>query len=71
MCPAECSSECSSKTGWRAECSSVCPACPFLGGTLLPYLYMKGMSAVKPGVVVFKGEMSWRPASRRDGALHC
>jgi hypothetical protein len=27
--------------------------------------------AVKPGVVVFKGEMSWHPASRHDSALYC
>jgi hypothetical protein len=41
---------------------------PPTGGTLLSYLYTKGMSIVKPDVV-FKGEMSWRPTSRHDGAL--
>jgi hypothetical protein len=48
------------------SCLSVRPP----GGTLLSYLYTKGVSTVKPGVVVFEGEMSWRPASRHDGALH-
>jgi hypothetical protein len=47
----------------------VCLSVSF-GRTPLPYLYMKEMYAVKPGVVVFKGEMSWRTVSQRDGTLN-
>jgi hypothetical protein len=49
----------------------VCPACmsPWRNSTTL-FIHDVDV-AVKPGVVVFKGEMSWRPASRRDGALYC
>jgi hypothetical protein len=41
-----------------------------LGRTPLPYLYMKAMYAAKPGVIVFKGEMSWLHVSQHDGALY-